>query len=68
MNELAQELNSEERDKLAALLAKDINDLLPTQIDHIKARVMYLTDAEKARFPFLREPEKKITKAPKTDS
>jgi hypothetical protein len=54
-NELAQELNADEREGLAKLLAMDINDMRDTHIEAVKARQMYLTDSEKARFPFLAE-------------
>jgi len=33
-----------------------------THIEAVKARQMYLTDAEKSRFPFLPEPVPKIGK------
>lgn len=64
MNELAQELNAEEREALAKILAMDVNDLLETHIAHIKARVAYLTEETKARFPFLSEakPASKVSK------
>jgi len=64
MNELAQELNDTEREGLAKILAMDVNDLLETHIAAIKARVMYLTEEAKARFPFLSEPKpaSKVTK------
>jgi inorganic pyrophosphatase len=57
MNEKAQELNADEREGLAKLLAMDINDMRDTHIEAIKARQLYLTDAEKARFPFLTDPK-----------
>jgi len=63
MNEKAQELNAEEREGLAKILAMDVNDLLQTHIDHIKARIMYLTEETKARFSFLTE--KPVSKASK---
>ena len=53
MNELAQELNIEEREGLEKLLAMDVNDMRDTHISAIKARAMYLKDETKARFPFL---------------
>jgi hypothetical protein len=57
MNELAQELNIEEREGLEKLLAMDVNDMRDTHISAIKARAMYLTDETKARFPFLTKPK-----------
>lgn len=70
MNDKAQELNAEEREGLTKVLAMDVNDLLETHIAHIKARVMYLTEETKARFPFISEakpaskPKGKITASP----
>jgi hypothetical protein len=63
MNELAQQLNAEEREGLEKILAMDVNDMRDTHIEAIKARQMYLTDAEKARFSFLVEkPVAKVSK------
>ncbi len=64
MNDLAQELNSDEREGLEKLLAMDVNDMRDTHIDAIKARTMYLKDETKARFPFLTEP-KQVSKVKK---
>jgi inorganic pyrophosphatase len=55
MNDKALELNADERDHLAKLLAMDINDMRDTHIEAIKARADYLTDEIKARLPFLSE-------------
>jgi hypothetical protein len=55
MNDKAQELNADEREALAKLLAMDINDMRDTHIEAIKARADYLTDETKARLPFLSE-------------
>ena len=55
MNDKANELNADEREHLAKLIAMDINDMRDTHIEAIKARADYLTDETKARFPFLNE-------------
>ena len=64
MNDKAQELNADEREGLAKLLAMDINDMRDTHIAALKARRDYLTDLEKSRFPFLLEakPTSKVSK------
>ena len=70
MNDLAQELNIEEREGLEKLLAMDVNDMRDTHIAAIKARAMYLTDETKARFPFLsksKQPSKVKKPAPLND-
>jgi inorganic pyrophosphatase len=58
MNEKAQELNAEEREALAKLIAMDPNDMRDTHIEAIRARADYLTDETKARFDFLIVPKK----------
>jgi hypothetical protein len=68
MNDKAQELNADEREALAKLLAMDINDMRDTHIEAIKARQMYLTDDEKTRLSILLSPEvsKKASRQSKT--
>lgn len=63
MNELAKLLNAAEREHLEKLIAMDVNDMLDSNIAALKARVMYLTDEVKARFPFLSEAKPKAKKA-----
>jgi inorganic pyrophosphatase len=65
MNDKAQELNADEREALAKLIAMDINDMRDTHIEAIKARADYLTDETKARLPFLSE-SKQVSKVKKS--